>query len=77
MATTRLPVATSMPQNSCPNGLGSSFSRSGGPRRNVVGAVGERDLDLDEHVAGLRLRGRDLLEPEVAGAVEAQRSHGV
>ena len=29
-ATTRLPVATSIPQNSCPNGLGSSRSRTGG-----------------------------------------------
>ena len=41
------------------------------PERLQVGAVGERDLDLDEHVA---LRGRlgpgDVLEPQVAGAVE-------
>ena len=42
-----------------------------------VGAVRERDLDLDENVAGTRLGARNFLEPQVAGAVEAQRSHGV
>ena len=33
------PVATSMPQNSCPNGLGSSPSRTGWPRRNAFRSV--------------------------------------
>ena len=42
-----------------------------------VGAVGERDLDLDEHVARARLRPRHVLDPQVAGAVVAQRPHGV
>ena len=42
-----------------------------------VGAVGERDLDLDEHVAGPRLGPGDVLEPDVAGPVEDQRPHGV
>ena len=42
-----------------------------------VGAVGERDLDLHEHVAvGGRLGPRHVLEPQVAGAVEDERSHG-
>ena len=47
------------------------------PERLQVGAVGERDLDLDEHVARPRLRVRHVLEPQVAGAVEAERPHGV
>ena len=42
-----------------------------------VGAVGERDLDLHEHVAGAGLGTRHLLQPQVAGAVEEERSHGV
>ena len=42
-----------------------------------VGAVGERDLDLDEHVAGAGLRIGNVLEPEVARPVEDQRLHGV
>ena len=42
-----------------------------------VGAVGERDLDLDEHVAGAGLRVGDVLEPDVARPVEDQRLHGV
>ena len=45
--------------------------------RLQVGAVGERDLDLDEHVARPRLRARHVLEPQVARPVEAQRPHGV
>ena len=47
------------------------------PERLQVGAVGERDLDLDEHVAGAGLRVRHVLEPEIARAVEAERPHGV
>ena len=42
-----------------------------------VGAVGERDLDLDEHVAGPRLGPGDVLEPDVARPVEDQCLHGV
>jgi hypothetical protein len=42
-----------------------------------VGAVGECDLDLDEHVAGSRLGTGDVLEPDVARPVEDQRPHGV
>ena len=42
-----------------------------------VGAVGEGDLDLDEHVAGAGLRLRHVFEPEIARPVEAQRPHGV
>ena len=47
------------------------------PERLGVGAVGERDLDLHEHVAGPRPRGGHVLEPHVARPVEAERSHGV
>ena len=55
---------TSMPQNSCPNGLGSSPSstRMSAAERLQVGAVGERDLDPDEHVAGPGLRPRHVLQ---------------
>ena len=45
--------------------------------RLQVGAVGERDLDPDEHVAGAGLGPRHLLQPQVAGAVEEQSPHGV
>ena len=47
------------------------------PEGLQVGAVGERDLDLDEHVARARLGAGNLLEPQVARAVEAQGPHGV
>ena len=47
------------------------------PEGLQVGAVGQRHLDLHEHVAGAWLRTRDLLEPQIPDAVEAQRSHGV
>ena len=47
------------------------------PERLQVGAVGERDFDLDEHVARPRLGVRHLLQPQVAGTMEAERSHGV
>ncbi len=55
-ATTRRPSTS--PQNSCPNGAGDSREqqRVSAPVRLQVGAVGERDLDLDEHVARPRLR---------------------
>ena len=44
--------------------------------RLQVGAVGERHLDLDEHVALVRRLGpRHVLEPQVAGAVEDERPH--
>ena len=45
--------------------------------RLQVGPVRERDLDLDEHVAGAGLGAGNVLEPEVARAVEDERSHGV
>ena len=78
-ATTRLPVATSKPQNSWPNGDGSSDEqqRMPAPERLQVGAVGERDLDLHEHVAASRLRIGHVLDAQVAGPVEARGSHGV
>jgi hypothetical protein len=47
------------------------------PERLQVGAVGERDLDLDEHVARSRLRIRDLLDAYVSRRMEAGRPHGV
>ena len=47
------------------------------PERLQVGAVGERDLDLHEHVARPRLGVWHVLEPQVAGTVEAERLHGV
>ena len=47
------------------------------PERLQVGAVGERDLDADEHVARPRLGARHVLQAEVARAVEPQRPHGV
>ena len=51
--------------------------RMAAPVRLQVGAVGERDLDLDEHVARPRLGTRHLLDPQVAGRVEQRRLHGV
>src|SRR6478672_11976349 len=47
------------------------------PIRLQVGAVGERELDLHEHIAAPRLRIGDVLDAQVAGAVEARRLHGV
>src|SRR6476620_8943330 len=47
------------------------------PERLQVGAVGERDLDLHEHVAGAGLRLRHLLDPKVTGRVQPRRLHGV
>ena len=47
------------------------------PEGFQVGAVCQRHLDLDEHVARAGLRTRDLFEPQIPDAVEAQRSHGV
>jgi hypothetical protein len=41
-----------------------------------VGAVRERDLDLDEDVSGLGLWLRDLLEAQVVGPVEEEGFHG-
>src|SRR5581483_3192395 len=40
-----------------------------------VGSVRQRDLDLHEDVALARLRPRNVLEPDVTGAVEDQRPH--
>ena len=46
------------------------------PKRLGVGAVGQRHLDLHEHVSlGLRLGSGNVLEPEVSGAVKDQRAH--
>ena len=46
------------------------------PERLQVGAVGERDLDLDEHVAlGGGSGSRHVLEPQVARPVEDERPH--
>ena len=47
------------------------------PEGLQVGAVCQRHLDLDEYVARAGLRTRDLFEPQIPDAVEAQRSHGV
>ncbi len=48
------------------------------PERLQVGAVGERHLDLHEHVAlGLGLGPRHVLEPQVAGPVEDEGPHRV
>ena len=44
--------------------------------RLEVGAVGQRDLDLEENVSVAGDRLGDVLEAEVAGAVEAQCPHG-
>jgi hypothetical protein len=46
-------------------------------KRLRVGPVCQRELDLDDDVARLRLRFGDLLEPEVAWPVEEERPHGV
>ncbi len=46
------------------------------PVRLQVGAVGERDLDLHEHVARAGPRVGDVLEAQVAGAVEARALTG-
>ena len=45
--------------------------------RLQIGAVGERHLDLHEHVAGAGLGSRNILEPDVTRSVKSQRSHGV
>jgi hypothetical protein len=42
-----------------------------------VGAVGKGDLHLDDDVASLGLRLGHLLQPQIAGAVEKEGSHGV
>ena len=47
------------------------------PVRLQIGSVGERHLDLHEHVARAGLRPRHLLDPEIAGRVETGRLHGV
>jgi hypothetical protein len=47
------------------------------PIRLQVGAVGQCDLDLDEHVARARLGTRDLCDPQIAGGIEQRRLHGV
>ena len=47
------------------------------PVRLQVGAVGERHLDLHEHVARARLRPRHLLDPQITGRVETRCLHGV
>jgi hypothetical protein len=43
--------------------------------RLEVGPVGQRDLDLQQDVSFSGNRVRDVLEPEVAGAVQDQRPH--
>ena len=45
--------------------------------RLEVGAVRERDVDLQQHVAVSRARLGDVLETEIPGPVQPQRSHGV
>src|SRR4029079_5193827 len=45
--------------------------------RLQVGAVGQRALDLAEHVARARLRARQPLDAQVTGGVEQRRFHGV
>ena len=40
-----------------------------------VGAVGERELDPEEHLAFGRRRLWNVLEPQVPGAVEDERAH--
>ena len=71
------PVATSIPQTSWPNGLGGGAEQDRVPTavRLQVGAVGERHLDLEEHLALGRSRLGHVLEPQVAGAVEDERAH--
>src|SRR5438046_3212054 len=46
------------------------------PERLEVGAVGERDLDLHEHVALAGNRVRHILDAQVARCVEARCLHG-
>ena len=47
------------------------------PERLRVSAVGERHLDPDEHVAGARLRVRNLLDPQVSRPVVEERPYGL
>src|SRR5438552_10618677 len=44
--------------------------------RLQVGAVGERDLDLHEHVALARHGIRDLLDAQISRRIEARSPHG-
>ena len=77
-ATTRLPVATSTPQNSCPNGLGSSPSRTGCPRRKSSGRCRRSERPRPGRARRRdRFRLRYLLEAEIPRPVEPQRPHGV
>ena len=78
-AMTRRPVSTSMPQNSWPNRPWqlAEQDRVAAPVRLRVRAVGERDLDAHEHVAGPRLGAWHLLQPHVARPVEDESSQGV
>ena len=47
------------------------------PVRLQIRAVGQRDLDLHEHLARPRLRTRHVLDAQVARRVEPRRLHGV
>jgi hypothetical protein len=42
-----------------------------------IGAVGEGDLDSEEHLARARLGPRHVLHAQVARAVEAERPQGL
>src|SRR2546423_3096214 len=47
------------------------------PEGLQVGRIGERALDLHEHVARPGLGARQLLDAEIAGSVEHRRPQGV
>ena len=72
-------MATSIPQTSWPNGLGGGAEQHRVPPSVglEVGAVGERHLDLEEHLALAGHGIGNVLESQVAGPVEPQRPHGV
>ena len=42
-----------------------------------IRAVGQRELDLHEHLAGRRLRTRHVFDAQVARRVQPRRLHGV
>ena len=74
---TPLPTSDTTPTSSCPRGAGR------GPRAGVgagthhlgVGRAGQRDQDVDHDLPGPGDGFGHVLEPEIAGAVQDQRSH--
>src|SRR5262249_8347547 len=59
-----------------PGGQLTGEQRMAPSERLQVGGIGERKLHLHEHLPRARLRPGDLLDPQVAWAVQQRRLHG-